>query len=115
MRDDALSLRYCPLATPQFVRNLIPHLLHIGDPAECAPYLTGSTIYLFGTLNQTATADVIRSLVRRIDTQVPIIACKNASLPFTCKSAFPRCVTLNDTQGEGAHLSPTLPSHRGSN
>lgn len=92
-----------------FVRRRSNHLDPSGDPVECAPYLSGRTVYLYGNLTQTATADTIRSLVKRIDTQVPIAACKNASLPFTCKSAFPRCVVVNDTQGEGAFSAWPFP------
>lgn len=70
-----------------------------GDPPECAPHLQGRVVYLFAPLTQTLVADQIRNLTAQISQQVALLApsCANASLPFACRSAFPRCVLVNDT------------------
>lgn len=42
---------------------------------------------------------------------IPIAACLNASLPFACKSAFPRCINTTDSLGEGMRVSSETCSH----
>lgn len=84
---------------------MVSALTPAGDPPECAAALTGTQVYLFGPLTQTDTADQIRNLTAQITSLVATVfpKCAELALPFACKNAFPKCVMVNDTAGDGAH------------
>ena len=69
--------------------------------------LANQEIYLIGPLTQLFLADQVRNLTAQIATLVQAVfpKCAEVALPFACKNAFPRCVRVNDTAGEGAVVS----------
>lgn len=85
-------------------RRIVGTDTRTGDPPECASVLANQEIYLIGPLTQLFLADQIRNLTAQITTLVQAVfpKCAEVALPFACKNAFPRCVRVNDTTGDGA-------------
>lgn len=88
--------------------NHVSHLISprsTGEPLACAPYLNGAQIYNYiAPAPQFLIADQIENMTLMLAGLVapsqPV--CADLALRFICSNAFPPCVIVNDTAGEGA-------------
>lgn len=76
--------------------------------------LADQDVYLFGGLTQSEVADQIRNLTQQITSLVAAVfpKCAERALPFACKNAFPKCVRVNDTAGEGTLVGRCIVNDR---